>query len=44
MIDKLYDLPENDHNGLTFIMDGNSVRNNTGLTELEARNNKKESA
>ncbi|MAJ45999.1 MAG: ATP-dependent protease ATP-binding subunit ClpX [Planctomycetes bacterium TMED75] len=44
MIDKLYDLPENDHNGLTFIIDGSSVRNNTGLTDLEVRNNKKESA
>ena len=44
MIDKLYDLPENDHNGFTFIMSGDSVRNNSPLKDLEVRNNNKESA
>ncbi|MEE2682112.1 MAG: ATP-dependent Clp protease ATP-binding subunit ClpX [Planctomycetota bacterium] len=44
MIDKLYDLPEGDRSGLTFIIDGDAVRENTALKDLEVRNNKKESA
>ncbi|MEC8819095.1 MAG: ATP-dependent Clp protease ATP-binding subunit ClpX, partial [Planctomycetota bacterium] len=28
MLDKLYDLPENEHNGLTFILDADAVRDN----------------
>ncbi|MEC8559295.1 MAG: ATP-dependent Clp protease ATP-binding subunit ClpX, partial [Planctomycetota bacterium] len=44
MLDKLYDLPENEHNGLTFILDADAVRDNTPLGELQVRNNQKESA
>ena len=44
MLDKLYDLPENEHNGLTFILDAEAVRDNTPLGELRVRHNQKESA
>lgn len=43
MLDKMYDLPDSEHEGATFIIDGDAVRNGTPLHELPVHK-KKESA
>ena len=43
MLDIMYDLPDFDHQGATFIVDGEAVCNGTRLAELPIRK-KKESA
>ena len=43
MIDMMYDLPDYEHEGATFIIDGESVQNGTALCDLPIRK-KKESA
>ena len=43
MLDKMYDLPELEHEGATFIIDGDAIRANTCLQDLPLQK-KKESA
>ena len=43
MLDKMYDLPDLEHEGITFVIDGEAVRNGTPLHELPIQQ-KKESA
>ena len=43
MLDMMYDLPDYEHEGATFIVDGEAVLNGTQLSELPVEK-KKESA